>query len=227
MYNDYGSLNDYQLKGETMGTLERRQRERKRREDEIIDAAERVFFGKGFDNSTMDDVADEAELSKGALYKYFTGKNELCTAIVSRSMRLVAEYFEKAACQSDLNGLGLLKNVCFSFLDFYRNHPKHYCALQNYRHHKSGCGENSGILKETMEENTRINGILESVIRRGIGDASITLSHDPAKSAAMFWGDVNGIIPSCALSSQSAEGEELFVLTIDAIIKGLERGEKL
>ena len=54
-----------------MGTKERKARERKFREDMILDAAEKVFFTKGFDNSTMDDVAKTAELSKGSLYNYF------------------------------------------------------------------------------------------------------------------------------------------------------------
>ncbi len=114
-----------------MGTQERREREKKRREEEIIDAAENVFFGKGFDNSTMDDVATEAELSKGALYKYFTSKNELCTAIVSRAMKLVIEHFEKALGEPKLNGQEKLRQLCRSFLDFYSKHPEYYCALQN------------------------------------------------------------------------------------------------
>jgi AcrR family transcriptional regulator len=65
-----------------MGTAERRLREKKQRVEDILDAAEQVFFSKGFDSSTMDDVADEAEFSKGALYNYFKSKNELCVGIV-------------------------------------------------------------------------------------------------------------------------------------------------
>jgi len=59
-----------------MGTTERRNRERKQREEQIINAAEKVFFERGFDNSTMDDVAGAAELSKGALYTYFKNIGE-------------------------------------------------------------------------------------------------------------------------------------------------------
>lgn len=209
-----------------MGTQERREREKKRREEEIIDAAESVFFGKGFDNSTMDDVASAAELSKGALYKYFTSKNELCTAIVSRAMRLIIEYFEKAVGEQKLNGLERLTRLCRSFLEFYRKYPKYYCALQNYRHHRSTCGAGSSVLQETIDENTRINSIIESVLKAGMTDGSLNQEPPPSVSAAMLWGDVNGIIPSCALSSQNKEGEELFKLTIETIIKGL-RGEKL
>jgi TetR/AcrR family transcriptional regulator len=50
-----------------MGITERKEREKEQRRNAIIDAAEKIFFTKGMDNSTMDDVAEEAELSKGTL----------------------------------------------------------------------------------------------------------------------------------------------------------------
>lgn len=54
-----------------MGTTERKKREKERRRNTIIDAAEKVIFSKGLDQSTMTEIAQEAELSKGTLYLYF------------------------------------------------------------------------------------------------------------------------------------------------------------
>ena len=48
-----------------MGITERREREKEQRKNDIVDAAERVFFKRGHEYATMDDVAIEAELSKG------------------------------------------------------------------------------------------------------------------------------------------------------------------
>ena len=44
----------------------------------------RVFFARGFDGATMDDVAREADFSKRTLYKYFSSKNQLTLAIAHR-----------------------------------------------------------------------------------------------------------------------------------------------
>ena len=60
-----------------MGIAERKEREKEQRRKAILDAAEKVFFEKGLKYSTMDDVAEEAELSKGTLYLYFKNKEEL------------------------------------------------------------------------------------------------------------------------------------------------------
>ena len=79
-----------------MGIAERKEREKQQRREEIILAAEKVFFSKGFDLSTMDDIAEEAELSKGTLYLYFKSKEDLHMAVARTSIRLLREVTLKA-----------------------------------------------------------------------------------------------------------------------------------
>lgn len=47
----------------------------------IVEAAKQVFDEKGYRQATMDDIARKLGVSKGALYLYFTGKDELFYAI--------------------------------------------------------------------------------------------------------------------------------------------------
>lgn len=47
-----------------------------RREDILI-AARNLFLNRGFSSVTMQDIADEAGISAGAIYRYFPSKNEL------------------------------------------------------------------------------------------------------------------------------------------------------
>ena len=47
-----------------MPNEKRRKRDRERRRNEIIDAAERLFFSKGYDVITMDDIAADAGLAR-------------------------------------------------------------------------------------------------------------------------------------------------------------------
>ena len=49
--------------------LQRRERERLAREAEILSAAERLFITKGYENTTMDVIAKEAEFTKRTLYQ--------------------------------------------------------------------------------------------------------------------------------------------------------------
>jgi len=60
-----------------MGTTERRQREAQQRRKDILKAAQKVFWEKGFSGTTMPQVAAEAELAPGTLYLYFPSKDAL------------------------------------------------------------------------------------------------------------------------------------------------------
>ena len=86
-----------------MGVAERRQREKEERRGCILDAAERVFLEKGLAAATMDEIAHEAEVSKGTLYLYFKGKDELYLTIALRALGELVRLFDEAVA---LGGTG-------------------------------------------------------------------------------------------------------------------------
>jgi len=54
------------------------------RKIQILDAATDVFVRQGIHKARVDDIAEEAGLSKGALYWYFKSKDEIIIAILDR-----------------------------------------------------------------------------------------------------------------------------------------------
>src|SRR5215475_1470291 len=64
------------------------------RRRQILAAALRSFARDGFHRTTMQDIFREAELSPGAVYSYFRGKDELIAAIIGEMMGFVAETAE-------------------------------------------------------------------------------------------------------------------------------------
>ncbi|MBI3584916.1 MAG: TetR/AcrR family transcriptional regulator [Nitrospinae bacterium] len=51
------------------------------RKQQILESAIRCISRQGYHQTTMDDIASEAGLSKGALYWYFKSKDEILTAM--------------------------------------------------------------------------------------------------------------------------------------------------
>ena len=54
------------------------------RRREILDAAIACFTRKGFHQTTMDEICRQAELSAGAVYRYFASKDEIIEAAVQQ-----------------------------------------------------------------------------------------------------------------------------------------------
>lgn len=70
------------------------------RRRQILDGAALCFARNGFHATSMQDVLKEVDLSAGAVYRYFSGKEELIGAIVAETLGSVREAFEEAARQS-------------------------------------------------------------------------------------------------------------------------------
>ena len=70
------------------------------RRRQILDGAAVCFARNGFHATSMQDVLKEADLSAGAVYRYFSGKEELIGAIVGEVLGQVHEGFEEATHSS-------------------------------------------------------------------------------------------------------------------------------
>ncbi len=57
---------------------------RERRQEQLLDAALRVFSRRGFDAASVSDIADEAGVAKGSIYLYFDSKESLAGDLVRR-----------------------------------------------------------------------------------------------------------------------------------------------
>jgi len=118
----------YSPKKLSMGIAERKEREKQQRREEIVQAAEQVFFSKGFDRSTMDDVAEKAELSKGTLYLYFASKEDLHMAVARKSINLLNEVTMKAT-EGEGSALEKLGRMGRSCIEFSRTYPDRMKAM--------------------------------------------------------------------------------------------------
>lgn len=63
--------------------------------NKLIEAAARVFVKKGFAQTTIRDIAKEAEVALGALYFHFPSKDEFATAVFEQGIKAIWEHVEQ------------------------------------------------------------------------------------------------------------------------------------
>lgn len=73
---------DIDLEPVDLESLPRREREKLRRRQEMLDTALRLFSEKGFHNVSMHEVARESEFAIATLYKFFKNKDDLYKALM-------------------------------------------------------------------------------------------------------------------------------------------------
>lgn len=176
-----------------MGTEERKAREKERRRNNIIDAAEKVIFAKGLDQATMEEIAEEAELSKGTLYLYFKNKNELYMAITQRGSDMLNSRFAKIF-NSDHTGLELIRLMGETYLDFVKNNPDYYNAFVYYESLKDTAElENSEMAQICEENRNEAMNYMVRCLQIGMQDGTIDDSYDPRELAILIWASTRGI----------------------------------
>ena len=54
------------------------------RKEEILDAAEKLFAAKGFDNTSTGDILDAVGIARGTLYYHFKSKEDILDGVIER-----------------------------------------------------------------------------------------------------------------------------------------------
>ncbi|MFW9827495.1 MAG: TetR/AcrR family transcriptional regulator [Candidatus Thorarchaeota archaeon] len=111
-------------KGKISPTKTRREREKEQRRKDIIEAAEKLFLSQGFENTTMKQIANEAEYSKGTLYNYYKSKDELYIAIGINAYSLIITYTQKFI-KKETPGIKQLMAVGFAYYEFSKDFPNY------------------------------------------------------------------------------------------------------
>ena len=73
-----------------------KERERLRRQEYILAAAEICFAQKGYHSCTMEDIAHQVDCSVGSIYNFFKGKEEIYKAIFANHAQKNIEFLAKA-----------------------------------------------------------------------------------------------------------------------------------
>ena len=169
-------------------TLTKRELGKKQRALKILDAAETVFFKEGQEEATMDDVAEEANVSKATLYVYFKSKDELFLAIAKRGHVVLQQMFQDAVNSTD-TGMKAVREIGVAFFKFSREY-RHYYKFTSFfelKHITEVSEEAMRMLLDTMN-------ILEESIERGKKDGSIKSHVDARVTAKVLWGMALGQI---------------------------------
>jgi AcrR family transcriptional regulator len=67
--------------------------------ERLLDTARTLFAEKGFEGASVQDVVTAAGVTKGAMYHYFSSKDDLLYEIYARVLRMQMERLEKFAVQ--------------------------------------------------------------------------------------------------------------------------------
>ena len=176
-----------------MGIAERKERERERRRNDILDSAEVVIFKQGIDHATMDAIAEKAELSKATLYLYFESKEEIYFAIFLRGhdklFELIINETENIA---DIQIK--LKMYLSTVMAFKHKYSNYYDAIFYFSIRDININKESEYFRQHKENNTMLLNKWIELIEQGKSQGQIRKDLNPVSVAIIQWIQLIGFL---------------------------------
>jgi AcrR family transcriptional regulator len=168
-------------------TSNRRSRAPRRRQSEIVEAAARVFHEKGYESTSIQDIADSVGILKGSLYYYITSKEDLLYEIIRSVHEDALKNLDRITA---LDGTALQKIRAFVVVHFTHNAENLVKMGVFFKDFRSLGGERRRII---VEERDKYDTFLRDLIRLGQKDGSVCRDVDPKLTAITILGMLNWI----------------------------------
>ena len=119
------------------------------RRAQLIEVGRRVFAERGYEASSVEEIADRAKVSKPIVYEHFGGKEGLYAVVVDREMEGVVALITEAI--SSGSPRERLEKAALAFLTYVKEQPEGFAVLTRDAPVTAASGGMSGLLNEVAD----------------------------------------------------------------------------
>jgi AcrR family transcriptional regulator len=187
------------------------------RRREILEAALKQFGEKGFQDTTVEDIANAAGVAKGTIYLYFPSKEHLLVSLkkafmaglVDQLTDIIAEGIERVAAGADVDYRDVIDDIFQTIVDY---HCEHRDQVEVVVRQTTG----PDLVQETLELERDFIALITSAFREST-DAGLIHTEDPETTARLVNAAIRDNLASCLCYGEPedlprlVEGSKLFL----------------
>ena len=186
------------------------------RQSQILDAAMKVITRKGFSNARMDDIVQEAGLSKGAIYHHYEGKKDLFLALIDHwETQTFPDFYSRNG--KDRSAADTLKDFAGEIIKVFKTRSYVFQAEVEFW---SLANQDDEVRKRSQELYEKILNLFELVINKGIRQGEF-LKVDSRITAIYILSVFQGINWFCIFNDKKNNAEKYIQKSIELILNGL------
>lgn len=152
--------------------------------DRIIETAARLFTSRGFHQTSIDEIAQEAGVAKGSVYYHFSGKDQLLVCVIEEGVRLIRETVKTRLkdVHDDMERLLIVLGTAYDVMIEYRELATFALV--------GGCeGVSTGAKKQIDEAREAFEADVATMVKAVAGE-----SLDPAFATSVLVGALEGAV---------------------------------
>jgi AcrR family transcriptional regulator len=188
-------------------------------------AAKRVFTEKGFNKATMEDIAQEAELSPGTLYLYFKNKEELYSSLSLRILQYLLIRVEHVNDEKDTGPEEKLKSLMEAMYDVYEFDPLIIINMFHLQSSETLKNLSPQLMSEIKDLSRKSLNAIARIFREGV-DQGLFIDRHPVALADTFWSLFSGVVLWLTSKKLINEEKDYLKQTLELAFEILGRGVK-
>src|SRR6266568_4339515 len=124
------------------------------RRAQLIEVGRRVFAERGYEATSVEEIAERARVSKPIVYEHFGGKEGLYAVIVDREMEHVVARITEAI--SSGSPRERLERAALAFFTYVKENPDGFAVLTRDAPVETPTGGMSGLLNEVADRVSKV-----------------------------------------------------------------------
>jgi AcrR family transcriptional regulator len=139
--------------------------------NEILDAAQRLVYARGYERMTIQDILDNLQISKGAFYHYFDSKQAVLEAVIERMIDEVERLLVVIVDDPGLPALDKLQRFFIASSQFKDTQKPFLLALLRVWYN-----DDNALVRQkvSVEGVKRIKPLLKAIIQEGIEEGVVS-----------------------------------------------------
>nr|WP_307844796.1 TetR/AcrR family transcriptional regulator [Actinospica acidithermotolerans] len=133
----------------------------KERREQLLEIGRSLFAERGFDATSVEEIAAKAGVSKPVVYEHFGGKEGLYAVVVDREMRTLLDLVTSALTGG--HPRELLEQAAFALLDYVENYSDGFRILVRDSPVAASTGNFASLISDIA---TQVEGIMATEFRR-------------------------------------------------------------
>lgn len=183
------------------------------RRKEIIDSAVKIFAEKGFQNTTIDEIAKSANIAKGTVYIYFNNKLELFLSLINEGIEDIFS-ITKGILTEKRNYLERLESLIHAQFTFYQENEDFFKIFVSERS-RFFSEVKIELKKEIIKKYQSQIDLIAEFIQEGI-EKDILRELDPKKAAVSLAGMIHAFMLQWIMSEKrfNLTGTSSFIINL-------------
>lgn len=158
------------------------------RKQQILDASKSVLESRGMDKFTIDQVADEAKIAKGTVYKYYKSKDQILSELSVNSLDMMRQQFEDAANRKS-TAIEKLQAICMASYRFSITNKRHYELVQFMERPEFNIN-----MDDYLRVSYSLQSFTDNIVKEGIMSGEIDREYDPQLTTYILWAACIGVM---------------------------------